>query len=107
METSSFATNAFSSTTDDINANDVALGSKVIHYAIKAVGWGVVVASTWGCATLMGGIAMFVGIAILMSLVGALLEITLALTLPVGTVAGVGRTAGRIAGFFTRKTASA
>lgn len=92
---------------NDISMEDVALGSKVIHYAMDVLCWGVATAAAWSCATLIGGIAMFIAVTILMALLTALLEVVLMLKLPVTTVAGLGHAVGRVTGFFARKATAA
>lgn len=95
--------------TSSVNAEDFALGSKLISYAMRALTWGIAAAIAWSCSTLVMGIVMFIITALFMSLLTALLHVVLLFKLPTTSIEGIGAFAGRAASratsLFSRKVA--
>lgn len=87
--------------------NDFITGSKVIHYALSTLAWGVSCAVAWSCSTILMGIIMFIIMRIVMGLLMTVLNIALLWKLDSTTIESLGRNAGgaaaRVTSMFSRK----
>jgi hypothetical protein len=95
------------STTEYNSVDDLALGHRVINYALKLLAWGTAAAVAWSCSTLLMGIVMFIIVSIVMLLLTTIIHLAIMFKVPTTTVEGLGRTvggfAGRMSNLFTRK----
>ena len=95
------------SSTSYVNAEDLAYGSKVITYALNLLAWGVTIAVTWSCSTILMGIVMFIISSIVMGLLCGVLNIFLHLKLDASTIESLGRNTAsvtsRVSNLFSRK----
>ena len=98
----------FSSVNTSSN-DDLALGNKVIGYALNILAWGTACAVAWSCSTLLMGIVMFIIMSIVMALLCGVLQIFIFLKVDASTIASIGSTlngvSARVTGLFTRKAA--
>ena len=96
--------------TSSFMSEDFALGSKVLGHALQALGTGVAIAIAWSCSSAVMGVAVFIGMFCLMSILMALLHMVLLFKLPTASITSlgsvVGRTSARVSGLFTRKAAA-
>ena len=95
------------SSTQYVDANDLAYGSKVITYALNLLAWGTVIAITWSCSSILMGIIMFIVSSIVMGLLCGVLNIALHIKLDASTIESLGRNTAavtsRVSGLFSRK----
>lgn len=84
--------------------DDLVMGHKVIGYALKLFAWGTALAVAWSCSTLLMGIIMFIIVGILMAIIMELIHLVIMFKVPAAPIETVGRTVGRFARVFTRKT---
>ena len=86
---------------------DFALGNKVIAYALSALAWGITVAITWSCSSLLMGIIMFIISSLVFGLLAGVLHIFIIMKMDSTTIEGIGRNVGgaaaRVTNLFTRK----
>lgn len=86
---------------------DFALGNKVIAYALSALAWGITVAITWSCSSLLMGIIMFIISSLVFGLLAGVLHIFVIMKMDASTIEGIGRNVGgaaaRVTNLFTRK----
>ena len=95
------------SSTSYVNPTDLAYGSKVITYALNVLAWGVTIAVTWSCSTILMGIVMFIISSIVMGLLCGVLNIALHIKLDSSTIESLGRNTAavtsRVTNLFSRK----
>lgn len=87
--------------------NDFNLGNKVIAYALSALAWGITVAITWSCSSLLMGIIMFIICSLVFGLLAGVLHIFVIMKMDSTTIEAVGRNVGgaaaRVTNLFARK----
>ena len=96
--------------TQPFDADNFMLGTKVITYALQALGAGLALAIAWSCSTLVMGIVMFIIMSLVMMLLMAIAQGVLMFKLGCENVESLGATVGgaaaRVTGMFTRKAAA-
>jgi hypothetical protein len=96
----------FSSVNESSN-DDLALGHKVIGYALQVLAWGTTCAIAWSCSTVLMGIVMFIIMSIVMALLCGVLQLFIFFKVDRSTIESIGSTLNgvstRVTGLFTRK----
>lgn len=95
------------SSTPYIDQADLAYGSKCITWAFNALAWGVTLAVTWSCSSILMGIIMFLITSVVMGILAGLINVVVQCKLDSTTVESIGRNVGgaaaRITSLFSRK----
>jgi len=98
------------STSNEFDLNDFALGANAMGTALQILGHGVAIAIAFSSSTVLMGIIMYITMCIVMALLMALVHMLLLWKLPADTTASIGRfvgsTGARITSLFSRKVAA-